>query len=159
MLLERQSFPTNVIINTAIKFSFEQVPDGMPELHIVLHECKITLVKNNAGRQPRFFSFLFFSLFKIALLISLRSYQYLDEKSQNLKSLDINDTYRHLRAKTIGVAPRQLKIPKMLPQSTLHPTPFTNTCTYATQCSASSARWSSYRIIYLFCKHNNLIWI
>lgn len=144
MLLERLSFHTNVIIaKTAIKFSFEQMPYEISELHIVLHECKITLVKKLAANQD-FFSFLFSPLFP--LLISLRSYQYLDEKSQNVKSLDINDTYRHLPTKTIGVAPRQLQKPKMLPQSTLHPTPSTNTCTYATQ--ACSARWSSYRIIY-----------
>lgn len=112
----------------------------MPKLHIVLHECKITLVKNEAGCQPRFFSFLFFLLFKIVLLISLRLYQCLDEKLQNVKSLDINDTYRHLQSKIAGVAPRQLQKPKMLLQSTLHPTPSTNTWTYATQCTASSAR-------------------
>lgn len=105
------------------------MPDEVPELHIVLHEGKITLVKNEAGCQPRFFSLLFFLLFRIALLISLRSYQYLDKKSENVKSLNINDTYKHLQAKTIGVAPRQLQKPKMLPQSTLHPTPSTNTCT------------------------------
>lgn len=117
------------------------MPDEMPELHIILHEGKITLVKNEAGCQPRCFSLLFFfSLFKIALLISLRSHQYLDEKSENVKSVNINDTYRHLQAKTIGVAPRQLQKPKMLPQSTLHPIPFTNTSTCATQCTASSAR-------------------
>lgn len=87
-----------------------------------------------------FFPSYFFPHFKKALLISVRLYQCLVEKSQNVKSLDINDTYRHLQAKTAGVAPRQLQKPKMLPQSTLRPTPSTNTCTYATQCTASSAR-------------------
>lgn len=45
-----------------------------------------------AANQDFFLPFFF--LFKIALLISLRSYQYLDEKSQKVRSLDINVTYR-----------------------------------------------------------------
>lgn len=68
------------------------MPDKMPELHIVLHDSKITLVKTKLAANQDFFPYFFFPLFKIALLIRLRSNQYLDEKSENVKSLDINDT-------------------------------------------------------------------